>query len=62
MRFKVNKIHSLSVLIFIIVFLFSYRSNPLYQMLRKLLSVKPNELLKLGRNAVLGVKYYNVYY
>ena len=25
--------------------------NPLYQMLRKLLSVKPNELLELGRNA-----------
>ena len=25
--------------------------NSLYQMLRKLLSVKPNELLELGRNA-----------
>ena len=28
MRLKVNKIHSLSVLIFIIVFLFSWWSNP----------------------------------
>ena len=72
MRLKVNKIHSLSVLIFIIVFLFSYRSNPLYQMLCKLLSMKPNELLELGRNArkevvkkysieIITKQYYKIY-